>query len=270
MKRRTARCTRLRPRGGGLRRAARRPRPSGPSRASRPDVFGHRHRLLRRERERPARRERGRAHPRGRGGDRDGHGNERAGPDRRSSPASARGRRPWPCARRACRRTSSRRRPSRSRCPARPRCGSPWTLPIGSNKPNVYLGLGDSITVGDGSSDGQGYGLEAAEPPRAPLRPRRGPRDRPPGRLQRRDGGGRPARRLRWFDPAYTLILLGTNDWKDQTCQHAGSLRVLHDRRPALDRRGREGLGQPARPGHDHPGEPGDGARGPQRVARRR
>ena len=36
----------------------------------------------------------------------------------------------------------------------------PLTLPIGDNKPNVYLGLGDSITFGDGSSDRQGYVLK--------------------------------------------------------------------------------------------------------------
>src|SRR6188768_3182309 len=33
----------------------------------------------------------------------------------------------------------------------------PVTLPIGSNRPNVYLAFGDSITDGEGSSDGQGY-----------------------------------------------------------------------------------------------------------------
>ena len=29
---------------------------------------------------------------------------------------------------------------------------------------------------------------------------------------------------LRWFDPAYTLILLGTNDWHDSRCQDQGAL----------------------------------------------
>ena len=33
----------------------------------------------------------------------------------------------------------------------------PLTLSIGSNRPNLYLGYGDSITKGDGSSDGKGY-----------------------------------------------------------------------------------------------------------------
>jgi len=34
------------------------------------------------------------------------------------------------------------------------------TLPIGDNHTNLYLGLGDSITAGDGSSDGLGYKLK--------------------------------------------------------------------------------------------------------------
>src|SRR5262249_33770476 len=33
----------------------------------------------------------------------------------------------------------------------------PVTLAIGSNRPNVYMGFGDSTTIGQGSSDNQGY-----------------------------------------------------------------------------------------------------------------
>ncbi len=33
----------------------------------------------------------------------------------------------------------------------------PASLAIGSNIPTTYMGFGDSITVGDGSSDGNGY-----------------------------------------------------------------------------------------------------------------
>ena len=36
----------------------------------------------------------------------------------------------------------------------------PLTLPTGGNNPNLYLGYGDSITYGDGSSDKQGYVLK--------------------------------------------------------------------------------------------------------------
>jgi lysophospholipase L1-like esterase len=97
----------------------------------------------------------------------------------------------------------------------------PLTLPIGSNKANVYLGLGDSITNGEGSSDHLGYVLK--------LQNLLGPHF---GRAEVH-AVGRPGdtseetvevtrETLRWFDPAYTLILLGTNDWQDQTCQQQG------------------------------------------------
>ena len=87
-----------------------------------------------------------------------------------------------------------------------------------------------------------GLQAEAPEPPR-----RRTSR----GRRSRR-GGARataaPRRRevtrrtLRDHDPAYTLILLGTNDWHDQTCQQQGpsacftidSLRKIVDGRQGL------------------------------------
>jgi len=97
----------------------------------------------------------------------------------------------------------------------------PLTLQIGNNKPNLYLGLGDSITNGDGSSDRLGYVLK--------LQNLLGPHF---GRAEVRaigrqgDSSAETAevtrKTLGWFDPAYTLILLGTNDWQDQTCQKQG------------------------------------------------
>jgi hypothetical protein len=97
----------------------------------------------------------------------------------------------------------------------------PLTLPIGNNHPNVYLGLGDSITFGDGSSDRLGYVLK--------LQNLLGPHF---GRAEvhaigrQGDSSAETAevtrKTLGWFDPAYTLILLGTNDWQDQTCQRQG------------------------------------------------
>ena len=97
----------------------------------------------------------------------------------------------------------------------------PLTLPIGDNNPNVYLGLGDSITYGDGSSDRLGYVLK--------LQNLLGPHF---GRAEvhaigrQGDSSAETAevtrKTLGWFDPAYTLILLGTNDWQDQTCQKQG------------------------------------------------
>jgi lysophospholipase L1-like esterase len=96
------------------------------------------------------------------------------------------------------------------------------TLPIGNNKPNLYLGLGDSITFGDGSSDGQGYKLKLQNL----LGPHFG-RAEVQTRGRQGDSSAETAevtrRTLRDHDPAYTLILLGTNDWHDQTCQQQGS-----------------------------------------------
>jgi lysophospholipase L1-like esterase len=93
----------------------------------------------------------------------------------------------------------------------------PVTLPIGPNRPNTYMAFGDSITDGEGSSDGNGYA----------------------SRLQRKlqthygratvikDGLG-ATRSNRGSDrlpdsltvrPAYTLIHYGTNDWNEGQCK---------------------------------------------------
>jgi len=102
----------------------------------------------------------------------------------------------------------------------------PLSLPIGNNFPNVYLGFGDSITVGQGSSDGKGYVPK--------LLNLLGPHL---GRAEVREFGhsGDTAtesvplarRAMRDFRPAYTLVLLGTNDWTDNQppgCQDDVSL----------------------------------------------
>jgi len=109
-------------------------------------------------------------------------------------------------------------------------------LPIGANHPNRYLGIGDSITAGDGSSDGQGYRLKLLNLlgpyfARAEVltRGREGDSSIETAQVIRRT--------LRDADPAYALVLLGTNDWNDQTCQHEGpsacftieSLRTIID-----------------------------------------
>jgi len=94
----------------------------------------------------------------------------------------------------------------------------PVALPIGNNNPNLYLGFGDSITAGVGSSDGLGYGLR--------LQNQLGPHlGRAETRLWGRSGdtsieSAEVARKtLRDTAPAYTLVLFGTNDWHDQSCQ---------------------------------------------------
>jgi lysophospholipase L1-like esterase len=97
----------------------------------------------------------------------------------------------------------------------------PLTLPIGGNHANLYLGLGDSITAGDGSSDERGYGLKLQSllgpyfnRAEVQLRGREGDTSAETAQVTRRS--------LRDADPAYTLVLLGTNDWQDQTCQNQG------------------------------------------------
>jgi lysophospholipase L1-like esterase len=94
----------------------------------------------------------------------------------------------------------------------------PFVLPIGGNRVYTYMAFGDSLTMGDGSSDGAGY------------------RDRLQRQLANHFGssfiinegitatksntgshrlGPLLDRRL----PAYTLIMYGTNDWNDRYCR---------------------------------------------------
>jgi lysophospholipase L1-like esterase len=97
----------------------------------------------------------------------------------------------------------------------------PARLPLGMrNRPNVYLAFGDSITRGDGSTDGEGY----VDDLRAQLR----------GFWGRAEmvNDGQPATRssagearipgsLATSRAAYALILYGTNDWNEPACRGA-------------------------------------------------
>jgi lysophospholipase L1-like esterase len=95
----------------------------------------------------------------------------------------------------------------------------PVTLPIPPNlRPNVYMAFGDSITTGLGSSDGTGYRnrLDFL------LTPYLGFSDVVnEGRdgTQTNEGADRVGRALNRQQPAYTLILYGTNDWNRIPCQ---------------------------------------------------
>jgi lysophospholipase L1-like esterase len=92
------------------------------------------------------------------------------------------------------------------------------TLPIGHNRPDVYVAFGDSITRGDETAPSTSY----------------------PSRLQarliahfgdayvnNRGGSGnntfealeRFRRNVPANEPAYTLVIYGTNDWHDPICQ---------------------------------------------------
>ena len=97
----------------------------------------------------------------------------------------------------------------------------PARLPLGTrNRPNVYLAFGDSITRGDGSTDGEGY----VDDLRAQLRSFWGRADMV--------NDGQPATRstagearipgsLAQSRAAYALILYGTNDWNEPECRSA-------------------------------------------------
>jgi lysophospholipase L1-like esterase len=97
----------------------------------------------------------------------------------------------------------------------------PLALQIGNNQANVYFGYGDSITAGDGSSDREGYRLKL----QGLLGPYFGRADvRKFGRSGTNSAEGEQRARL-WIGQAkaaYVLILYGTNDWHDTTCQNKG------------------------------------------------
>lgn len=93
-------------------------------------------------------------------------------------------------------------------------------LPIGFNRPNTYMGFGDSITAGEGSSDDAGYRdrLEAK------LRQRLGKAtviDQGIAGTRSNSGAQRIHQALPAERPAYTLILYGTNDWNQSECKNA-------------------------------------------------
>jgi lysophospholipase L1-like esterase len=94
----------------------------------------------------------------------------------------------------------------------------PLTLPIGLNNANLYLGYGDSITYGDGSSDRAGYALKLQTLLGGHLGRAEVKTWGRPG-TQSREGATRTKVTLNWYHPAYLLLLYGTNDWHDQSCQ---------------------------------------------------
>jgi len=94
----------------------------------------------------------------------------------------------------------------------------PLLLPIGRNNPNQYLAFGDSITRGDGSTDGHGY------PPRlqAKLTAHFGyasVRNRGADATNSYEAVERINNNNNLINDAYALILYGTNDWNIPECQ---------------------------------------------------
>ena len=144
----------------------------------------------------------------------------------------------------------------------------PVTLPIGDNHANLYLGFGDSITYGDGSSDRQGYVLK--------LQNLLGPYF---GRAEVRAWGrpGTVERRGRAQDDGDAALVrpgLRADPLRHQRLARPAvpgqaGVELLHDRGAARHDRRHQGLGQPARARDDPAREPREGARGPQPLVRR-
>jgi lysophospholipase L1-like esterase len=86
------------------------------------------------------------------------------------------------------------------------------TLSIGNNRANFYMAFGDSITAGDGSSDGNGYPTWLEQRLRGHFG-RGTVINRGATATRSTEGVGRIQRNLGLTHPAYTLILYGTNDW---------------------------------------------------------
>ncbi|HUL79906.1 MAG TPA: GDSL-type esterase/lipase family protein, partial [Vicinamibacteria bacterium] len=95
----------------------------------------------------------------------------------------------------------------------------PVVLTLGPQaQPNLYLAFGDSITAGEGSSDGAGYCSWL----RADLRAFWGKADVANDGVsgtKSNKGESRLGPSLNSYHPAYLLILYGTNDWNDSECR---------------------------------------------------
>jgi acyl-CoA thioesterase-1 len=95
----------------------------------------------------------------------------------------------------------------------------PVVLPIGANRPHVYMAFGDSITAGDGSRGARGYrapleSLLRAHWGRAEVVNEGVPATRTDDGLERLGAS------LAAVRPAYTLVEYGTNDWNIAVCRN--------------------------------------------------
>jgi lysophospholipase L1-like esterase len=110
----------------------------------------------------------------------------------------------------------------------------PLTLPIGSLRPNVYMAFGDSITVGEGSSDGAGYRNRLDQRLIAHLGTSEVVNAGRSG-TQTDEGADRVGRNLGIFRPAFTLINYGTNDWNTPECQVGPPCDTIDEMRELID-----------------------------------
>jgi lysophospholipase L1-like esterase len=103
--------------------------------------------------------------------------------------------------------------------PAAAEVAVPVTLPIGTNRTNVYMAFGDSITFGEGSNDGSGYRSYLEADLRSYWGGSASVRNEGQSATRSNTGAQRIGRSLDRARPAYTLILYGTNDWNDIECR---------------------------------------------------
>ncbi|PYQ54872.1 MAG: hypothetical protein DMF78_04145, partial [Acidobacteria bacterium] len=96
----------------------------------------------------------------------------------------------------------------------------PVTLPIGSNRAHLYMGFGDSITIGQGSSDDQGYRGRLQDKLTAFFGVRATVVSEGVDATKSNRGADRIDESLQRRHPAYTLILYGTNDWNAAECKN--------------------------------------------------
>lgn len=94
----------------------------------------------------------------------------------------------------------------------------PVTLPIGRNRPNLYMAFGDSITSGDGSRGGVGY-LPWTEDVLRNTWGRGALANEGVAGTRSDRGAERLGASLASVRPAYVLILYGTNDWNSSSCR---------------------------------------------------
>src|SRR5262245_52310116 len=87
-------------------------------------------------------------------------------------------------------------------------------LPIGGNHPHTYMAFGDSITVGEGSKKGGGYTVPLESSLRGYFGEAHVVNEGESG-TKSDAGASRIGGALRRDDPAYTLIMYGTNDWNE-------------------------------------------------------
>ncbi len=109
----------------------------------------------------------------------------------------------------------------------------PVVLPIQGNRPHVYMAFGDSLTQGDGSRARRGYRDNLARQ----LRDHFGGAEvvnEGQSATRSSDGAERLGASLAAVQPAYALILYGTNDWNSFVCRHVDECFTLRSLRAMI------------------------------------